>query len=300
MTNQPSPDEMVATPAAPAPVPVTVPYLTEPLPDLAAWTRYFQEAEIPVLAATSKKLEALRAIEDDVDAGMLSAVIESDPLMTLKVLAYVSANRRTSDTTETESITSSLVMMGIAPFFRNFGLQPTVEDQLHNQPLALEGLRELLTRAERAGHFAVGFAVHRGDLDVGVIHLAAVLHDFAEMLMWCHAPTIQLEINAMQRANPTLRSASLQRFVYNIELNDLRHALMKLCRLPELLVRISDGKHPTHANVRNVLLAVRLARHTMHGWDNAALPDDINDIALLLNAAPRVALAFVHKINHPV
>ena len=105
---------------------------------------------------------------------------------------------------------------------------------------------------------------------------------------------------AHQRANPTLRTASLQRFVYNIELNDLRHALMKLYRLPELLVRISDGKHPTHANVRNVLLAVRLARHTMHGWDNAALPDDINDIALLLNASPRVALAFVHKINHPV
>ena len=300
MTNQPSPDEMVATPAAPAPAPVTVPYLTEPLPDLAAWTRYFQEAEIPVLAATSQKLEALRAIEDDVDAGMLSAVIESDPLMTLKVLSYVSANRRTSDTTETESITSSLVMMGIAPFFRNFGLQPTVEDQLANQPLALEGLRELLTRAERAGQFAVGFAVHRGDLDVGVIHLAAVLHDFAEMLMWCHAPTMQLEIRAMQRSNPTLRTASLQRFVYHIELNDLRHALMKLCRLPELLVRISDGKHLTHANVRNVVLAVRLARHTMHGWDNAALPDDINDIALLLNASPRVALAFVHKINHPV
>ncbi|NMM18523.1 MAG: HDOD domain-containing protein [Rhodoferax sp.] len=300
MTDQPSPDKIAATPAAPAPAPVTTPYLTEPLPDLAAWTRYFQEAEIPVLAATAQKLEALRAIEDDVDAGMLSAVIESDPLMTLKVLAYVSANRRTSDTTETESITSSLVMMGIAPFFRNFGRQPTVEDQLHNQPLALEGLRELLTRAERAGQFAVGFAVHRGDLDVGVIHLAAVLHDFAEMLMWCHAPTIQLEISAMQRANPTLRTASLQRFVYNIELNDLRHALMKLYRLPELLVRISDGKHPTHANVRNVLLAVRLARHTMHGWDNAALPDDINDIALLLNASPRVALAFVHKINHPV
>ncbi|NMM14760.1 MAG: HDOD domain-containing protein [Rhodoferax sp.] len=291
---------MVATPPTPAPVPVTTPYLTEPLPDLAAWTRYFREAAIPVLAATAQKLEALRAIEDDVDAGMLSAVIESDPLMTLKVLAYVSANRRTGDTTETESITSSLVMMGIAPFFRNFGLQPTVEDQLANQPLALEGLRELLTRSERAGQFAVGFAVHRGDLDVGVIHLAAVLHDFAEMLMWCHAPTIQLEIRAMQRANPTLRTASLQRFVYNIELNDLRHALMKLYRLPELLVRISDGKHPTHANVRNVLLAVRLARHTMHSWDNAALPDDINDIALLLNAAPRVALAFVHKINHPV
>jgi hypothetical protein len=52
--------------------------------------------------------------------------------------------------------------------------------------------------------------------------------------------------------------------------------------------------------VRNVVLAVRLARHSMHGWDNPAIPDDINDIALLLNASPRVALAFVHKIDRPL
>lgn len=301
MTDQLNPDEVPTQPAplAPAPSPATVPYLSEPLPNLAAWTHYFQQTEIPVLATTAQKLEALRTIEDDVDAGMLSAVIESDPLMTLKVLAYVSANRRAGDTTEVESITSSLVMMGIAPFFRNFGLQPTIENQLANQPRALEGLRELLTRADRAGQFAMGFAVHRGDLDVGVIRVAAALYDFAEMLMWCHAPTMQLEIRAMQHANPTLRTASLQRFIYNTELTELSHELMMFYHLPELLIRISDGKHAKHPAVLNVVLAVRLARHTMHGWDNPAIPDDITEIAQLLNALPRVALAFAHKINHP-
>lgn len=49
-----------------------------------------------------------------------------------------------------------------------------------------------------------------------------------------------------------------------------------------------------------VLLAVRLARHTAQGWDNAAVPDDVEDIAKLLNAPPRVALAFLHKIDHPI
>ncbi len=275
------------------------PHLIAPLRDLSAWARYFRDAEIPVLAATSRALEELRANEDDVDAGMLNAVIQTDPLMTLKVLAHVSGKRRAGDVTETETITSSLVMMGISPFFRNFRLQPTIEDRLHDQPLALQGLLELLKRAERAGHFAAGFAVHRGDMDAGVIHLAAMLHDFAEMLMWCHAPTLELKIRAAQRADPTLRTASIQRSVLNIELDDLRQALMKMCRLPELLVRLSDGRHPDHANVRNVVLAVRLARHTMHGWDNAALPDDIDDIAALLNASPRVTLAFLHKIDHP-
>ncbi|MGI9133285.1 MAG: HDOD domain-containing protein [Rhodoferax sp.] len=283
----------------PAPVQVPLPYLNEPMADLAGWTRFFSQAEIPVLAETAAAIEELRLIEDEVDAGRLGAVIQSDPFMTLKLMAHVASKRRPGDTTETETITSSLVMTGISPFFRAFGLQPTVQERLGDQPQALQGLLELLHRAQRAAHFAMAFAVHRGDTDAAVIHQAALLHDFAEMLMWCHAPTLQLEIRAMQRTNPTLRSANLQRFVYNIELDDLRQGLMKIWRLPTLLVRICDGKHPGHPSVRNVLLAARLARHTMQGWDNPALPDDVNDIAQLLNSTPRVVMAFLRKIELP-
>ncbi len=290
---------MPDTPNPDTPAPAhAVRHLTEPLRDLSAWTRYFCGAEIPVLAATSQALEDLRAIEDDVDASMLSAAIEADPLMTLKLMAHVASKRRPGVSTETETLTSSLVMMGISPFFRTFGLQPTLEDRLQDEPLALEGLRELLTRAERAGNFALGFAVHRGDTDAGVLHQAAFLHDFAEMLLWCHAPSLALKIRDAQQVDATLRTASIQRSILGIELDDLRQALMKLWRLPELLVRISDGRHPNHPNVLNVVLAVRLARHSQLGWENAALPDDIEDIAKLLNASPRVALAYVRKIDH--
>ena len=282
----------------------TTGYLIAPLRDLDAWTRYFRNAPIPVLAKTSAALEDLRVDEDNVDPSRLAAAIECDPMMSIKLLAHVASKRRArSDAdaaTETESITTSLVMTGISPFFRNFGLQPTVEDHLHDQAQALEGLRALLHRADRAALFATGFAVHRGDTDVGVIRLAAFLHDFAEMLMWCHAPTLQLRIADAQRADPTLRSATVQREVLNMELDDLRQALMKLWRLPELLVRISDDRHADKPIVRNVLLAVRLARHTAQGWDNPGVPDDIEDIAKLLNAAPRVALAYVQRIEGAV
>ena len=30
------------------------------------------------------------------------------------------------------------------------------------------------------------------------------------------------------------------------------------------------------------MLAIRVARHSAQGWDNAALPDDVNEIAHLL------------------
>jgi HD-like signal output (HDOD) protein len=282
------------------PAPVTPQHLTTALPHIGAWTHYFRNADIPVLAATAQALEELRVIEDDVDANMLTAVIQSDPLMTLKLLAHVATLRRPATMTETESVTTSLVLMGISPFFRRFGPQATVEDWLADQPEALCGVKKLLNRAERAGQFALGFAVHRGDTDATVIHQAAFLHDFAEILVWLHAPTLAVQIQLAQEADSTLRSSSIQKAVLGIDLADLQLALMKLWHLPELLVSISDPRRAERPNVQCVLLAVRLARHTAVDWSNAAVPDDVADIARLFNAPLKVTLAFLHKIDHPV
>lgn len=279
---------------------MSLPQLTVALPDLLAWKRYCTTAEIPVMAETALALEALRPLEDDVDAAMLAKIIQTDPLMTIKVMAHAASLRRPDvyamDSSKTETVTGALIMLGIAPFFRHFGPQPTVEDRLANQPQALAAVLELLQRAERARLFALGFAVHRADMDVDVILHAAFLHDFAELLLWCHAPVLALTIQAAQQADPTLRSAAIQHTVLHIALDDLAQELMRHWRLPALLVRISDTRNAEQANVLNVVLAVRVARHTLHGWDNPALTDDIAEIALLLNATPRIALAYLHKI----
>jgi HD-like signal output (HDOD) protein len=276
--------------------PPTSPALTQPLRDLAAWTAHFCAAEIPVLAHTSEALEALRVNEDDVDANSIGEMISGDPLMTLKVLAYSSAHRGSRVVTDTETVTAALVMMGISPFFGSFGVQPTVEDHLRDEPEALAGLNQTLQRAHRSANFALGFAVHRMDHDSAVIHAAALLHDFAEMLLWCHAPTLALRIQQAQRADPALRSSAAQLEVLNVDLMDLQQSLMKAWRLPELLIRISDDRHAEHPSVRSVALAVRLARHTANGWDNAALPDDVKDIAHLLNLSQAATLQFVQEI----
>ena len=283
-------DATASSPAAPH-------LLTTPLPDLAAWARHFVESDIPVLGKTAQSIEQLREREDDVETAEIAEVIQADPLMTIKFMAHVASHRRPGDHTETETVLSSLVMTGISPFFRNFPPQPTVEQQLQEQPLALEALQYLLKRGRRAANFALAFAVHRGDTDAPVIYQAAFLHDFAEMLLLCWAPTLALTIRDMLAQDSTLRSTAAQRQVLNIELADLRQQLFKVWRLPSLLVRISDGKHPDHPTVRNVLLGVRLARHTMLDWENAAIPDDIDEIATLLNAAPRAAMAFVRKVD---
>jgi hypothetical protein len=270
--------------------------LTSPLHDLAAWTARFSAAELPVLATTAEALEAMRANEDAVDANSLGELIAQDPLMTLKLLAHAAAHRPSRVVTDTETVIAALVMMGITPFFRAFGPQPTVEDHMAANPPALEGLHDVLRRAHRGARFALAFAAHRMDYDAAVIHEAALLHDFAEMLLWCHAPALALRVQAAQQADPALRSCAAQLAMLNIELADLQQSLMKAWRLPELLIHITDDRHADNASVRNVLLAVRLARHSAHGWDNPAIADDVNDIAALLNLSAEAALQLVHDI----
>jgi len=189
------------------------------------------------------------------------------------------------------------VMIGISPFFRAFGPQPLVEQWLHAHPEALAGLQQVLRRAHRAAHFALGLAIHRMDHDAAVIHQAALLNDFAELLLWCHAPALVLEIADRQRADPTLRSSVAQQAVLGFELADLKRALMKAWRLPDLLIHITDGLHAEHPSVRNVMLAIRLARHTADGWDNAALPDDVRDIGALLNLSPEATLSLLQELD---
>jgi hypothetical protein len=72
---------------------------------------------------------------------------------------------------------------------------------------------------------------------------------------------------------------------------------MKAWHLPALLVQISADHASQRAQVRNVQLAIRLARHSAIGWDNAALPDDIDEIAALLNLGTQPTLNLLHDLD---
>ncbi|WP_077033471.1 HDOD domain-containing protein [Pelomonas sp. KK5] len=272
------------------------PPLTQPLPDLASWTARLRGAEIPVLAETAEALELLRGNEDEVDANRLGELIGADPLMTLKVLAYAAAHRSERLLTDAETVTAALVLMGISPFFRAFGPQPVVEDQLG--PQALDGLQRVLRRSERAARYALSFAVHRLDPDAAVIHSAALLHDFAELLLWVHAPDLALRLEAHMQADRSLSSEQAQRDVLNIELNELEQALMQAWRLPALLRQVTDDHlRAIDPKVLAVRLAVRLAQHTDEGWGHPAVAEDLRDIGELLSLAPAHVQSLLHQYD---
>ncbi len=273
------------------------PEIVRPLPDLSSWIRRFREADIPVLRETIDSIEALRENEDATDANSIGEMIGGDPLITLKVLIYAAGHRSRRVETSAETIIAALVMMGIPPFFRAFAEQTAVEDRLGADAQALAGIGRVLRRAHRGARFALAFAIHRTDPNAATIHAAALLHEFAELLLWCHAPKLALAIEQIQRDDVTVRSSIAQQQVLNIDLATLQEALISAWQLPRLLSE--SGREPQAGNtgVRIVAISARLARHTANGWDNAAVPDDIAEISQLLNLSVATTLQLAKDID---
>jgi HD-like signal output (HDOD) protein len=271
--------------------------LTRAPSSLCGWIQAIGSAEIPVLGRTAAAVDALREHEDDVAPREIADVVLDDPLMSLKLLAHAARHRPARMTGDTETVTAALLMLGVSNFFRTFSGQATVEARLGAVPGAMEGIERVMERAHRAGRFAIAFAMARNDTDAEVIREAAILHDFAEALLWCHAPTLALQIRSRQDADPSLRSVQAQRDVLKIELHDLEQALMRAWRLPELLQHLTNAHQASVPRVRNVLLATALARHSEQGWDNAALPDDVEAIGRLLNLAPAAVWSMLRELD---
>jgi HD-like signal output (HDOD) protein len=259
------------------------------------WMRRLGEPEIPVLRRTVRRFAALRTDEEQVDPQRIAQVVLGDPLMTLKLLRRIVTRRSRRIVTDTETVTAAVLLMGVPPFFREFDGQPTVEDAVGRRRDRLRGVLTVLLRSRRAALLAVGFAVHRQDTDAELIYEAAMLDEFAEMLLWCHEPDLAAEIAARQRADSSLRTARVQREVLGVELAEVGRALLKRWQMPESLLRLTDPHDPSPRS-RNVRLAVRTARHLDSGWGNPALPDDLEEIGALLNLSPAAARRRIDEI----
>jgi HD-like signal output (HDOD) protein len=266
--------------------------MTQPQ-DLAGWVALMSNAELPVLKHTVRELERMRADEDNLNARSMAQVVTSDPLMTVKLLRYVQAHKRSSQTQELVQVEQAIMMMGFNTFFREIRPEPVVEDMLHGHLPALTNLLRTVRRAQRASRYAFDWALLLHDLHAEEVRIAALLSYISEMLMWCFNPEAMLKIHAMQEADKSLRSAAVQQEVLGFKGMDLQKALATEWKLPDLLLTLMDPAHSQNSRVCNVMLALNLARHSANGWDDAALPDDYRDIAALLRIEPEKVKAMV-------
>ncbi|HSI28721.1 MAG: HDOD domain-containing protein [Methylophilus sp.] len=257
--------------------------------NISDWVKFLENADIPVLRQTARELAQLREREDETGARDITRVVINDPLMTFKVLTFANNHRSRHQLQDLVQVEQAIIMMGTSTFFEQISTVPHVEEMLSQHVTALVDLIKLVVRAHRAGYFAAEFASHLMDLHAEELRVAASLHDFAEMLMWCFNPDPMIEIHKRQHADTTLRSRTVQQEVLGFRMLDLQAELVRVFNLPSLLTDLMDEQRAHLPRVRNVQFAVNLARHSAEGWDNAALPDDYKDISQLLHVdVPRV------------
>ena len=249
---------------------------------LDRWVAFLGHAELPVLSKTARDLATLREDAENLSARGVAQIIARDPMMTVKLLRYLQEHKHRSQITEVVQIEQALLMMGVDAFFDRLPPQPLVDELLGEQMEALGCLLRVVSRSSRASAYALDWAVRLRDLHFEEIRIAALLHDLAEMLMWCFAPADMLKIRAMQQRDKTLRSHVAQEAVLGFSLGSLQSALAREWGLPKLLLTLMDDNCAKQQRVRNVILAVNFAHHFANGWDDAGLPDDYKNIGELL------------------
>ncbi len=250
--------------------------------DIHIWINFIRSAEIPVLKHTAREVARLKEDEDNISARAISTAVLNDPMMVFKVLSFSQNHRGKKQLQDLVQADQAILMMGTTSFFTNLSPKILVEDMLKTNLPALMHLLKLVRRAHQAAHFAADWATHLADLHAEEVRTAALLHDLSEMLMWCFAPDKMNIIYAMQQADKSLRSAAAQEVVLGFKLLELQKELVEAFQLPPLLSKLMQDSASSEQRVRNVTLAVNLARHAANGWDDAALPDDYSDIAELL------------------
>jgi HD-like signal output (HDOD) protein len=265
--------------------------------DLQGWVAFLCQAEIPVLKHTARDLARLQEDEDKLSARAIASVVIMDPMMTARLLRYLQEHKRKSQVHELVQIESALMMLGLTTFFNSVPARPLVEEVLQPHLAALTHLLRLVHRAHRAARYAFDWALLLHDLHAEEVRVAALLHDLADMLMWCYAPQDMLKIQRMQEQDKALRSQAAQEQVFGFKLADLQVALAQEWQLPDLLLKLMDSAYAQHARVSNVLFAANLARHSSHGWDDAALPDDYKDIGGLLRMEPEKVMLMVGAVE---
>ncbi len=254
--------------------------------DLAYWVQQFGRKDPPVLARTVRELSRLSADEESATPRRVSEIVLHDPLMTVKVLQYIQLNRHASQRTEITTIAHALMMLGLGPFFRHFSKQTTLEARLESYPPALEGALAVASRARHAALYARDWAIERHDMEVDEVMIAALLHDVAEMLLWCASPGHASRIQEALEADHTLRSEHVQRAVLGVSLVDVQLHMAREWRLPAVLHGLIDDHHVIRPRESNVIHAVAVARHSARGWSDAALAHDYEEIGRLLGQSP--------------
>ena len=247
------------------------------------WVAFLSQAEVPVLQKSIDEIERMKADIENVTVRDLSKVALDDPMMALKVMSLLQQYRKKSSvSSEVTTFGRVLMMIGIRPFFDYFKSLTSIEALLAEDDNALDNVLNVIDRSRYASQYAFTIADKRFDRDRYEVQIATLLHSTAEIMLWCFEPAKMRQIRALSLRYTNVRSIRLQKYVMGFAFHELQKEMAQAWKLPELLIELMDQNQADNPRVKTVILATNLARHSMNGLGDPALPSDYKDIASLL------------------
>ena len=124
--------------------------IDQPFDTMEGWVAYLNAAEIPILRQTARRLDEARQNIDRINGRDIAAIVLQDPLLAVRVLAYIQPFRGKHLRSDITTIGNAIMMLGVEPFFRRFESPITIESLLKNEPQALLGVLHVIRRVQRA------------------------------------------------------------------------------------------------------------------------------------------------------
>lgn len=249
--------------------------------DLSGWAHFLSKGDLPMLASTQNALSALKLKDDSLLPSELAVIVLRDPLFTATIIKHLQTHRNKLRIVDITTIEHAVMMLGIEPFYKNFGDSLTIEEAFHANPLAKNSILKVARRSYVASRIAQDWAAKSKDIESEEIQVAALIHDVAEILLWMKAPAHAFLIRKLMNENPTMRSQDAQKKILGISLVNVEIEICSNWGMPNILLELLKKQQQQHSQrMAFVELAVKLSRHCATDWENPALPDDWNDISV--------------------
>lgn len=256
------------------------------------WLSFLTKQKIPIFLKTKELILNLDFNDSKVDAIVLAKIVLHDPLLTLIILKYVHENPNKLRVQEITTIEHAIMMIGFGKFFQLVSDSNVVENYIEDHDI-YNGLKNVVQRSVVASKLAKRWASEKKDMITQEIQVAALIHDFPEMLLWMFAPEKALRIKHILEKNPNERSAAAQTEVLGFPLVELQYKIIEVLNMPPLFQELILDKNKIEdlpKRIQIIAIAIRLARHSQKNWDNPALPDDWDLIFKIINNANKLEI----------
>ena len=171
-------------------------------------------------------------------------------------------------------VEAAIITMGTTTFYRNLFPDFLVEDRLKSNIPALTNLLKLIKRAHLAAYYAADWAALHKDLHSEETWIATLLHDFAEMLMWCFAPEKMNTIFDMLKKDKSLRGKDAQAQVLGFHLSDLQKELINGYAIPSSLMQLIEEDEGVELVEVNALAVASVQKRCAWDKDNFVFCND--------------------------